>query len=40
MVRTFVLAAFIAATLGGTAMARTWHHPHHCGYHHHHRVCW
>jgi hypothetical protein len=42
MVRTLVLATFIAATLGGTAMARPWwhHHHHHCGWHHHHRVCW
>jgi hypothetical protein len=39
MVRTLVLAAFIAATLGGTAMARPWHH-NHCHRHHHHVVCW
>jgi hypothetical protein len=44
MVRTFVLAAFLAASLGGTAMARPWyhwhHHHHHCHWGHHHRVCW
>jgi hypothetical protein len=49
MVRTLVLAAFLAASLGGTAMAHPWgwhryhyyhHHHHHCGWHHRHRVCW
>jgi hypothetical protein len=46
MVRTLCIAAFMAATLGGTASARPWHywhhwhHWHHCNWHHHHRACW
>lgn len=39
MFRTLVLATVIAASLGGSVMARPWHH-HHCGWHHHHHVCW
>jgi hypothetical protein len=34
MLRTLILASFLAASLGGAAMAHPWHH--HCHWHHHH----
>jgi hypothetical protein len=39
MIRSLVLAALLATSIGGVAMARPHHHMH-CHMHHHHRVCW